>query len=437
MNLIIPKGVQRILNLLSKEGYEGYLVGGCIRDFLLGKDPKDWDITTNASVEDLIDIFKKEDAKMIPLGVKNGTIVVILKGKWHEVTTFRKRKQPVYSNPLEEDLSLRDFTINAMAYHPDFGLIDPFGGREDLKEKVIRTVGEGEERFKEDPLRILRAVRLSIELDFFISHKTIGDMQSVKILLENVSKERIREELNKMLLCDQPSRGIRLLAKLELLDYIIPELKKTIGFNQRNPHHNKDVFEHTMAVLDNTPRNLIVRLAALLHDIGKPNTFFIGKDGIGHFYNHQNVGREMARKILKRLKYSRKTIDPISILIKEHMFHAPNISSKGVRRFINRVGKENLEKFFQLQRADALGAKADNDITHIDELEQKCKDILKESPALTKKDLKINGYDLIKMGVPQGPEIGRILDDLLDKVLEDPGLNEREKLMEMVGRKYK
>ncbi|SJZ83780.1 CCA tRNA nucleotidyltransferase [Garciella nitratireducens] len=434
MYLNMPEGAQKILNLLSKEGYEGYLVGGCIRDFLLGKDARDWDITTNAAIEDLINIFEKQDVKVIPLGVKNGTIVIILKGDRYEITTFRKRSQPMYHNPLEEDLSLRDFTINAMAYHPSLGIIDYFGGKKDLKERVIRVIEEKKERLEEDPLRILRAVRLSVELDFSISPKSMKELQVTKDLLKNISKERIREELNKILLCEQPSQAIRLLAELQLLDYIIPELKKTIGFDQRNPHHTKDIFEHTLAVLDNTSKDLILRLAALLHDIGKPDTFFIGKDKIGHFYNHQKVSMELGRKILKRLRYSKKTIDKVSILIKEHMFYAPSISSKGVRRFIHRIGTENLERFFQLQRADVLGAKTDNDLTYINQLEEKCKEILKQSPPLTIKDLNIDGYDLIKIGVPQGPKMKKILEYLLNKVLENPELNEKEKLMEMVER---
>lgn len=437
MHFIIPEGVQKILDILSKEGYQGYLVGGCVRDFLLGRKAKDWDITTNAPVDTITEILEEEKMKIIPVGIQMGTIVAILHRQEYQITTFRKREQPKYQDPLVEDLSLRDFTMNAMAYHPDCGLIDPFRGQEDLKKKRIRAVGESKHRFVEDPLRILRAVRFSIELGFPIDPKMIEDIAATKALLENISKERIRDELNKMLLCDQPSRTIRSLVDFNLLDFTIPELTDTLGFDQQNPHHDKDVFDHTMTVLDNTPKDLVVRLAALLHDIGKPKTFFLGEDGIGHFYTHENVSRKIATRILRRLKYSRKTIAQVSTLVKEHMFHAENVSLKGVKRLMNRLGEENLERFFQLKRADALGTKPPHDLSHLDELKEKCQEVLKEEQALSIRDLKIDGYDLIKMGIPQGKEIGEILDYLLDKVLEEPELNEREKLMRVVGERIK
>lgn len=438
MEIMIPIGAKNIIDILKEKGYKAYLVGGCIRDILLERDPHDFDITTNAPLEAFIPILQKKGLTVIPVGIQMGTVIVQSKKQLFEVSTFKKNKnkKPLEKdlNPLYEDLSLRDFTINAMAYNEKIGLIDPFHGQVDLKNEILRTVGKAEERFMEDPLRILRAIRIATQLGFTIHKDTEKEMFCRREELKEVSIERIREELNKMLLVDTPSKAIKLLEQYKLLDYIIPELKDTIGFEQQNPHHDKDVFNHTLAVLDNTPKDIIVRLAALLHDIGKPKTFTIDDKGIGHFYGHHKISAEMARGFLKRLKYSKKTIKIVTLLVDRHMYQYKGIKDKTLKRFIKYLGEENLERFFQLKRGDILGTKAPHSLEKLEELQEKTFEILKESQALSLKDLKINGNDLIALGIPQGERIGKVLNILLEEVLDNPALNNKEKLLEIAAR---
>lgn len=435
----IPDGANKILNILYKNGYDGYLVGGCVRDSILGREPEDWDICTDCRPEEMVKLFAS--FKLVATGLRHGTITVIIGEENYELTTYRfdgdytDGRHPdrvVFIDELREDLRRRDFTINAMAYNDRLGLIDYYGGLEDISNKSIRSVGHPLERFREDYLRMLRGVRFASQLGYRIEEDTFKAIQELSKYIVNISGERIREELNKILLSRLPSRGLRLLNKSNLLTYIIPELKEAVGFNQHNPHHNRDVFEHSLEVIDNTEDDLVLRLAALFHDIGKPRTFTIGQDGIGHFYGHNVKGKDLTEKIMKRLKYDNKTIEKVSILVKEHMCKYNNISDKGIKRLINRLGKDNIGRLFKLQIADRQASVAGNNIGDILQLKNRVEEILNESQPLSVKDLDINGYDLMELGIKEGREIGLILESLLERVLEDPKINKRDLLREIV-----
>ena len=445
MNIKMPKEVIRIIELLDSYNYEAFVVGGCLRDSLLQKKPCDWDICTDCEPNEIIRIFGERGIKTIPTGLKHGTISLIVNDKTFEVTTYRVEENYIdnrrpanvkFTKSLLEDLSRRDFTINSMAYNQTKGLVDPFNGKEDLENKVIRAVGNSNERFKEDSLRIVRGVRFATELGFNFDLYTVKGILQNKELLKNISKERINAELNKILLSSVPSKGFYLFKELDLLDYIIPQLKIFINFNQKNPRHDKDIFEHTMMVLDNTENDLILRLAALLHDIGKPLTFTQDNEGMGHFYNHHSIGSSIAEDILNDLRYDNTIIKKVKILIKEHMSKYNELTDKAAKRLINRVGKDNIYRLFMLQRADIKGSMPPYDFSKIDYLEKKCIEIINNKEPLSVKDLKINGYDLMKIGIKPGKEIGFILNSLLEKVLENPELNNKEDLLDLVKEKF-
>lgn len=440
MKIHIPSSVKKILNELDSNGYEGYIVGGCVRDSLLGRIPNDWDICTNAKPNEIMDVFK--GYKTIPTGLEHGTITVVLNDEHFEVTTYRidgeysdgRRPDKVeFTDDITKDLSRRDFTINAMAYNEKDGLIDPFNGYKYLTLKHIRCVGNPNERFREDGLRILRAVRFATQLGFKIDFTVSEAICNNKILLKNISQERIREELNKILLSDKPSKGIRLLYELELLNYIIPELIPCVNFNQHNPNHDKDVFEHTLSVVDNIEPKLELRLAALFHDIGKPNTFTIDEKGIGHFYGHHKESERICRDVMSRLKYSNREIEHVSGLVYYHMIRYPHLRSTSAKKFINKVGLEKLDDIFKLFIADRVSSKPPYDFEEIYKLKFECEKVLSEKQPLTIKDLDINGYDLMELGIPQGKEIGTTLNYLLEVVLNNPDLNHKDTLLQIVA----
>lgn len=442
MEIKLPKEVKYIIEILNQNGYEAYIVGGCVRDCLLSVEPKDWDITTNALPEDILKLFKHT----VPTGLKHGTVTVILNEKQFEVTTFRidgeyldnrHPKEVIFTDSLTEDLSRRDFTINAMAYNESIGLVDKFNGQKDLNSKIIRAVGDPDLRFNEDALRELRAVRFSSQLNFDIDKDTFISILKNAALIQKISAERIKDELCKILLTSKPSKGIRLLKDTKLLNYILPELTLTVNFNQQNPHHDKDVFEHILSVLDNTPQDLTLRLSALLHDVGKPKCFSVDKKGIGHFYGHNIVSAELSEKILKRLKFDNSTIKKIYILTKEHMSHFDKVKPLTVKRFINRVDKENIDSLFALIYADIKGHKPPYDFDKVDKLKSETYRILQENLPLCIKDLDITGYDLMEIGYKKGKELGDILNKLLNKVLEDPTLNTKEKLLRIAEKNLK
>lgn len=442
MKLNLPSYVKNILNILEENNYEAFVVGGSIRDLILGLQPSDFDVTTSAKPEEIQKVFK--DYKTLSVGKAFGTIIILQEEGAVEVTTYREEGEYIdgrrpsevfFSDKLMEDLKRRDFSINALAYNEDMGIIDPFKGREDLQRKIIKSVGNPKERFREDHLRILRAVRLATKLGFTIEKNTFEAGKEMGYLLKNISIERIREEFFKILLSKKPSYGIELLRELDLLEYIIPELIDTIGFEQNNPHHDKDVFYHSLCVMEHCRPILEIRLAAIFHDIGKPNTFSLDEEGIGHFYGHDKAGVELVRKVLNRLKCSNQLIKGVSILIGEHMTAYNNYSYKGLKRLINRVGKDRIFKLIELQKSDKLCSAGDNDIGYLIEREEKIKKILESDEAIEKKQLAINGHDLIRAGFPQNKIIGEILDYLVNRVIEEPKLNTKEKLLEIVREK--
>lgn len=439
----LPKHIEQILYTLEKNGYKAYIVGGSVRDMLLNKAPKDYDIATNATPEEIEKVFS--NYKKLKIGKEYGTIILVLEEGNVEITTFRKEgiytdgRRPswvLFSSNIKEDLSRRDFTINAMAYNHRDGLIDPYGGEEDLRKGIIRTVGDPKDRFNEDYLRILRAVRFSTQLGFFLEESTYVAAKKYSQNISNISMERITHEFFKIILCDKPSRGIKLLENLNLLKIILPELIPTIEFDQENPHHEKDVYQHTLCVLDNTSSILQLRLAALFHDIGKPYTISIDEEGVGHFYGHDRLGAEMSREILTRFKCSNELIQKVYILVKEHMNHHTNFTDKGLKRLIRRVGEEEIFNLIELQKADIRCSNKDASIEHIIDREKRIKDILEKKEVYELNQLDINGRDLIHLGFKEGIIIGEILEYLLEKVIENPKLNHKKILEELALKKY-
>jgi len=443
----IPKEIKTIIEKLEKKGFEAYVVGGSVRDFLLGKIPKDWDITTNAKPEEIQKIFPESFYNN-----KFGTVTIINKNesddnlKNIEITTYRidvgysdnRHPDEIKFTPnLEEDLKRRDFTINAMALkmqnekikNQSYKIVDLFEGQKDLEKKIIRAVGNPDKRFTEDALRMLRAIRFSCQLDFEIEKDTFNSIKKNHDLLKYVSNERIRDEFEKIILSDKAYEGIELLRKSKLLKYIIPELEDGIGVGQ-NRHHTYTIYEHLVLSLKHCPsKKLEVRIAALLHDIAKPQT----KAGTGPdstFYNHDYVGAKFTKRILTRLKFSNKVIEKIELLVKNHMFYynVDEVSEAGIRRLIKRTGKENLKDLMDLRIADRLGSGVPKakpyKLRHLEYLIEK----VSKDP-ISAKMLKINGQDIMKiLNAKPGPKIGAILKVLLSEVIEDPKKNTKNHL---------
>ena len=431
----IPEHALTVVERLERYGYEAYVVGGCVRDSLLGRSPKDWDVCTNALPEEVLRVFKR--FHVIKTGLQHGTVTVMVSHQPVEVTTFRidgaytDNRHPDSVNfvsRVEEDLARRDFTINAMAYNPTRGLVDAFGGQEDLRAGIIRCVGEPDARFNEDGLRILRALRFAARYDFGIETETAFSIHRNRHLLENVSVERIFVEL-KGILAGEGVLGM-MQAFPDVFAVIIPELAPTIGFDQRNPHHCYDVWTHIAHAVQAAPADEVLRLALLLHDIAKPATYTLGEDGKGHFYNHGKVGADMARDILLRLKSDTATLQNVVTLVREHDSVLPT-TAPGMRRLIGKLGIDTLQQLLSIKQAD-MSAQS----TH--EREQKqatlraarllLDDVLDEPPSFTVSDLAITGRDLIAMGVKPGPAMGNILKTLLAEVQDELLDNKHEAL---------
>ena len=442
--MFIPNDVKTILDTLKNSGYEAYIVGGSVRDATIGTTfPKDYDITTNALPQEIIKSFDKT----IPTGIKHGTITVMINAVGYEVTTYRidgeyldNRRPSVvtFVSNLQEDLARRDFTINALAYNASDGLIDYFEGIEDLENKIIRAVGEPNKRFKEDALRMLRAIRFAASLDFDIEEKTMIAIKNNYNLISNVSNERIRDELCKMLISNNTTKAFKLLEDTKLLQVILPELQATVGFNQKNPNNDKDIFSHIMAVVEKCPPVLNIRMAGLLHDIAKPDCFTMDESGIGHFYGHDKKGVIIAGKMLRRLKFDNESITEVEILVKEHMniLNPPTVIS--VKRLINRVSTKLIFDLFVLQRADALGSRFPQiRLDEINEVEKQTIDIIESKVPLSIKELAISGKDLInEFSISPGIEIGSMLKFLLNIVLDNSEFNTKEKLLSIIHEKY-
>jgi len=449
--MVIPKEVKSVIQNLQKAGFEAYIVGGCVRDFLLGIEPKDWDVTTNAKPEEIQKVFPNSfyENNFLTVTARTGSKSPELAEI--EITTYRleakysdKRHpdQVKYAKTLEDDLSRRDFTINAMAMDEKKKIVDLFDGQKDLKNKIIKTVGNPEERFNEDALRMLRAVRFATTLGpalsgskgFAIEKNTAEAIKKNSIWLEAISKERIRDEFVKIIMADPstgsgPSAGIELLRELGLLKYIVPELLDNYGVSQ-NKHHIYDCYQHAIKSLEYTAKkkfNMHVRLAALLHDIGKPKA----KSGEGEnatFYNHEIVGARMAFQILNNLKFSKKDIEKITKLVRYHLFYynVGEVGESSIRRLVKNVGPENMEELLQVRQADRIGSgvpKAEPyKLRHLKYLIEK----VSKDP-ISAKMLKINGNDLMSiLKIKPGPRIGQTLDVLLGYVLDDPEKNTKE-----------
>lgn len=437
MNITIPSNVKYIIDEFYKNNYEAFMVGGCIRDALLCKTPKDYDIATSAKPEITEKLFKRT----IPTGIKHGTVTVLIDNEPYEVTTYRtegeykdnRRPDEVYFvSDIKEDLSRRDFTINAFAYNSREGLKDFFGGLDDLTNGLIRSVGDANKRFNEDALRMLRAIRFSTQLNFDIEENTLNAIKDNKDLIKNISAERIRDELCKILISNNVRTGLNLLKECGLLQIVIPEIVPSIGFDQKNMHHFEDVFNHTLSVIEKCPEDLNIRLAALLHDIGKPDVFFIDDKGNGRFFGHNTRSENMARDILNRLRFDNKTIKSVCILVREHMNVLDNASNLAIKRLINRVSKENIYSLLELQKADILSLKDPNVALYkVSDMRTKIDNIIDSNTPLTVKDLAIDGGILIKeLDLKPGKIIGETLDYLLQLVLKDSSSNTKTILLE-------
>jgi len=445
MKFKMDQTVNEIIRIIEKNNEEAYIVGGCIRDTIMDKNPKDWDVATSALPNQVVNFFERTEFKTIDLSKKHGTIVLIKDGKAYEVTTFRVEEEYTdhrhpdevrFVKDLERDLKRRDFTMNALAYSESKSLVDLFDGVTDIKNKIIRCVGNPIKRFNEDALRILRGVRFSSQLDFEIENRTFEAMKKKINLIEFISMERIQNEFNKIILSNQPSKGLLQLKTIGALERIIPELKKTYNFNQCNPNHHLDVFEHSLEVLEHTPKELSLRLAAIFHDVGKPDTFFKDDSGIGHFYDHEKKSLEIAEGILKRMKYSNEIIEKTLIIIDEHMtVYSDEFSDKAVKRLMKRIEPMSIDQLVAFQIADIKATANPKKFKHVIALKNRVEGIKNRKEPLSIKDLAIDGNDLMSLGIPEGKTIGNILNYLFEKVLEKPELNNQSKLMKL-AKKY-
>ncbi len=448
-SLDIPNEIKNIFSALQKAGFEAAAVGGCSRDLLLGRAAQDWDVTTNATPKQIQEIFPQNfyENKFGTVTVQTGSSEASLANV--EVTPYRTESsyadcrhpdQVRWAKTLQEDLSRRDFTVNAIAIKPAFGvknkyeIVDLFGGQKDLKNKVIRAVGEPQERFNEDALRMVRALRLASVLDFSLDDKTKAAITKNANLLQKISTERLRDELLKMLASDDSAKGIELMRQCDVLSYILPELLEGYRVGQ-NKHHKYDVYEHSLKSLEYADKKgfpVLVKLASLLHDIGKPRS----KRGEGinsTFYGHEVIGAKMVRRAMERLKFSKIQIQKVEALVRYHLFYynAGEVTENSVRRLIRNVGMENVEDLLLVRQADRIGSgcpKAEPyKLRHLRYIIDK----VSHDP-ISPKMLKMNGHDLMQLlGLPPGPKIGQILDVLLEKVIDNPLLNERQKLEDL------
>lgn len=440
----LPNNLMKIINIFMENGFKSYLVGGSLRDIVLGRSPKDYDIATNALPEETISIMNDNKLKVIETGIKFGTVTVLVEKDQYEVTTFRidgdysNSRHPdevTFSNDLIKDLSRRDFTMNAIAYNEEEGFIDPFLGKGDIERKIIRSVRSPEERFQEDALRMLRAIRFVSQLDFDIEPNTKEAISSLHSNINHVSKERVRDELIKILMGKNPKKSFSLMVETKILKDILPELYDCAGFNQNNPYHFEDIFHHTLTVVDLCEYDLEIRVAALLHDIGKAKTFTLDKRGVGHFYNHERVSYELSLDILDRLRFPNKFKEDVSYLVLKHMTIHQKLNKAKIKKMLNESSFEILEKLFKLQRADSLSSsKKEGNLEKISRCEDILKEIKENNEPISIKDLKINGNILLEMGL-KNKQIGMALHFALNNVIVDPSLNNEETLKNLVKEK--
>ena len=432
----LPAYVRACVDALEAAGYSAYAVGGCVRDACLGREPEDFDLCTNARPEETETVFAGHP--LVLAGKKHGTVAVVTPEGLVEITTYRTEgaysdnRHPdwvEFVDRIEEDLARRDFTINAMAFSPTRGFADPFGGRADLENRVLRAVGDPVARFREDSLRILRGVRFAVKYGLTVAPETEDAMISQACLMDNLARERVFSELCKLLPLVTAADLQRF---APILGQVLPEVGAEIGFDQHSPHHAYDVFTHTAWVTENVAPDLALRWAALLHDIGKVPTFTQDTTGRGHFYGHAPKGAEMAGEILHRLKAPSALTNQVVTLIGNHMVKTER-TKKAVCRLLSRLGWENTEKLLHLQKADMMskGVENDGDLTQFDTLWALMEEIRQEDACLTVKDWKVNGRDLMALGL-KGPQVGKMLISLLNQVLEETLENEKEALLAYV-----
>ena len=432
----IPEKAQHLMRLLKYRGYEAFVVGGCVRDSLLGREPGDWDICTNANPKQMKQCF--EGLRVIETGMRHGTLTVMADGRPFEVTAYRidgaytdgrHPDQVRYTSNIRADLSRRDFTVNAMAYNDDAGLVDPFGGAGDLKAEVLRCVGRAETRFNEDGLRIMRCIRFASQLEFGIEAETSNALYSCKSLLDIISAERIRTELDK-LLCGSGAAGV-LTRYREIAAQVIWEIRPMFDLDQRNPYHSYSVWDHTLRAVGHIKNTPELRLSALFHDIGKPGKMTIDETGRGHFYKHEQLSEEIADRVMRRLKYDNRTRDTVTAVVRNHsIVFRPTL--KYARRLLNRLGEERLRLLIEMEYADVRSQNpvyTDERVAGIRAFSQKVDEVLAQEQCFSMGDLAISGVDLLRLGVGQGPEIGAILNRLLDMVIDGELPNEKAALI--------
>lgn len=440
MTIHLPSNVLKVFEVVERYDEEIFLVGGCVRDIYLDRVPKDYDFTSSALPTDLINMFKENGLKTIPTGIDYGTITVLIKGESFEITTYRadgiysdgRRPSEVeFSKNIEEDLKRRDFTMNALAFNPKIGVIDNHNGIEDLKNGIIKAVGDPEKRLSEDFLRAFRAIRFANQLSMKIEKNIKTTIEEHYDLVKNVSKERINEELTKTLTSGNQLKYVRLLAIL--LKDVLPEFYDSFETEQNHPYHSYNVGEHTVKVVDNIENEIHLKLTALLHDMGKPQCKFTDEENVDHFYGHHKASEEIAVRFLKDLKYSNEIINRVKILV---YYHDRQIepTMKSVKRVLNKLGEDVFLDLLKMKRADIKGQNLEyiNRVKEVDMLTEIYQEILEENQCFSLKDLALNGRDIINLGVERGKQIGTILDMLLEKVIDQPELNDKKILIDIV-----
>jgi tRNA nucleotidyltransferase (CCA-adding enzyme) len=437
---MIPDYVKNILDRMKD--YQAFIVGGACRDMLQQLTPHDWDVATDARPEDIVELF--QDYSLNRQGEKHGTVTVIERETHQqvEITTFRvdeaysdgRRPDSVgFVRDIREDLSRRDFTINAIAVSwPGLEVVDPFGGVDDLARGLIRCVGEPAKRFSEDGLRLLRAVRLRAENGWTIEKATYAAIKAQSRLINKISRERVRDELTRIIMGRCVAQGLRDLMHTGLMAKMVPELADSIGFDQKTPYHYRTLDEHIIETVSWVSQHRAVRLAALLHDVAKPATFTV-EEGRGHFYGHNKLGADMAAVALRRLRFGREIVDRVTLLVREHMFsYGPGVTDQGLRRLVGRVGKDNIADLFDLRRADILASGGMVD-PWLDQTWDRVMEVISGNEPTGESDLAVSGHDVMELtGWAPGPQVGRVLAILLEAVINDPSLNKKDQLREMI-----
>lgn len=442
MKIELPRKVVLIIKNLQRHGYDAYAVGGCVRDSILNRKPEDWDITTSAKPEQVKRIFRRT----VDTGIEHGTVTVLIGKDGFEVTTYRvdglyedgrHPKEVTFTSRLEEDLKRRDFTINAMAYNDDERLVDAFGGMRDLNYHLIRCVGDPKERFSEDALRILRAVRFSAQLAFPIEPETAEAIKSLAPNLEKISAERIQAELVKLLVSDHPER-IQDACELGITKVVLPEWDDMVGVKQNTPHHKYDVAAHTVHALQNVNNDKVLRLTMLFHDMGKPVMKTTDENGRDHFKGHAIASEQIAKTVMKRLKFDNDTIRKVTKLVAYHDYRMEPTGAN-VRRAMHEIGVELFPYYLAVRLADTKAQSSyerRGKLENIIQIRELYRNALRNKECVTLKDLAVTGTDLINLGIAPGKELGTLLNELLDMVIEDPAWNQKGKLCDYVKERF-